>query len=61
MVYQGCCINLPDLDMADPTINTSGVPWQTLYYSSNYPRLQSVKEEWDPINISQHPISITAP
>jgi hypothetical protein len=59
--YQGCCINLPDLDMADPTINTSGVPWQTLYYGANYPRLQTVKAKWDPKNIFQHPMSITAP
>ena len=59
--YQGCCINLPDLDMADATVNTSGVPWQTLYYGSNYPRLQTVKKKWDPKNIFQHPMSITAP
>lgn len=58
--YQGCCINLPDLDMADPTINTSGVPWQTLYYGSNYPRLQTAKAKWDPNNYFQHPMSITA-
>ena len=58
--YQGCCINLPDPDMADPTINKSGVPWQTLYYGSNYPRLQTVKAKWDPKNIFQHPMSITA-
>jgi hypothetical protein len=59
--YQGCCINLPDPDMADPTVNTSGVPWQTLYYGSNYPRLQQVKAKWDPTNFFQHPMSITAP
>ncbi len=58
--YQGCCINLPDPDMADTTINTSGVPWQTLYYGSNYPRLQQVKAKWDPTNFFQHPMSITA-
>ncbi len=58
--YQGCCINLPDPDMADPTINTSGIPWQTLYYGSNYPRLQEAKSAWDPTNFFQHPMSITA-
>jgi hypothetical protein len=58
--YQGCCINLPDPDMADTAINTSGVPWQTLYYGSNYARLQTVKAKWDPENIFQHPMSITA-
>jgi len=46
--------------MADPTINNSGVPWQTLYYGGNYPRLQTVKAKWDPKNIFQHPMSITA-
>jgi hypothetical protein len=58
--YEGACINLPDLDMADPTINTSGVSWQTLYYGTNYPRLQQVKATWDPTNFFQHPMSITA-
>lgn len=58
--YQGCCINLPDGDMADTTINTSGVPWQTLYYGSNYPQLQAAKAKWDPANFFQHPMSITA-
>ncbi len=58
--YQGCCINLPDPDMADPTINTSGTSWQTLYYGTNYPRLQQVKAKWDPTNFFQHPMSITA-
>ncbi|MEY9964905.1 hypothetical protein ABIA33_002947 [Streptacidiphilus sp. MAP12-16] len=58
--YQGCTINLPDPDTADPTINTSGVSWQTLYYGSNFPRLQQVKAKWDPTNFFQHPMSITA-
>jgi len=58
--YSGCYINQPDLDMADPTVNTSGVPWQTLYYGRNYPRLQQVKATWDPTNFFQHPMSITA-
>jgi hypothetical protein len=28
---------------------------------NNYPRLQAVKAKWDPNNIFQHPVSITAP
>jgi hypothetical protein len=59
--YEGACINLPDPDMADPTINRSGVSWQTLYYGTNYPRLQQVKATWDRTNFFQHPMSITAP
>jgi hypothetical protein len=58
--YQGCVINLPDPDTTDPTMNTSGVPWQTLYYGGNYPRLQRVKAKWDPTNFFRHPMSITA-
>jgi hypothetical protein len=58
--YEGCVINLPDSDAADPTINQSGVPWQTLYYGTNYPRLQQVKATWDPTNFFQHPMSIAA-
>jgi len=58
--YEGCVINLPDPDAADPAINRSGASWQTLYYGSNYPRLQQVKASWDPTNFFQHPMSITA-
>jgi aclacinomycin oxidase len=28
------------VDLADPELNTSGVPWSTLYYQENYRRLQ---------------------
>ena len=41
-------INHPDTDLADPALNTSGVPWHTLYYQDNYPRLQQIKARWDP-------------
>lgn len=58
--YEGCYINSPDLDIKDPNINRSGVPWQTLYYGSNYPRLQRVKARWDPNNLFRHSQSITA-
>ncbi len=34
--YDGTFINHPDTDLADPELNTSGVPWSTLYYRRNY-------------------------
>jgi hypothetical protein len=58
--YEGCVINLPDPDTTDPAINHSGVSWQTLYYGTNYPRLQQVKQKWDPTNFFRHSMSITA-
>ena len=54
----GCMINHPDTDLADPEWNNSGIPWETLYYCGNYPRLQRVKEKWDPGNIFHHALSI---
>jgi hypothetical protein len=54
----GCMINHPDTDLADPKWNNSGVPWHTLYYRDNYPRLQRVKEKWDPGNVFHHALSI---
>ena len=56
----GAFINHPDSDLADPQLNTSGVPWYTLYYKDNYPRLQQIKARWDPRNIFHHALSIRA-
>ncbi|HEV7504578.1 MAG TPA: FAD-binding oxidoreductase [Thermoanaerobaculia bacterium] len=56
--YDGSFINHPDTDLADPTLNTSGLPWHTLYYKENYPRLQRVKARWDPRNIFRHGLSV---
>src|SRR5258705_1621850 len=56
--YDGTFINHPDVDVADPALNTSGVPWYTLYYKSNYPRLQRIKARWDPRNVFRHALSI---
>jgi len=56
--YDGCFINHPDTDVADPSLNTSGVPWHTLYYRDNYPRLQRIKARWDPHNVFRHALSI---
>jgi hypothetical protein len=34
------------------------VPWHTLYYKDNYPRLQKIKARWDPRNVFRHGLSI---
>jgi aclacinomycin oxidase len=57
----GAYINYADVDLADPTWNTSGVPWHQLYYKDNYPRLQQVKQRWDPLNVFRHGLSIQLP
>ena len=54
----GAMINHPDVDLADPQWNTSGVPWPALYYKDNYPRLQQIKSRWDPRNVFRHALSI---
>jgi hypothetical protein len=59
-VNDGAMINHPDVDLADAEWNTSGVPWHTLYYKNNYPRLQQVKARWDPRNVFHHALSIRA-
>lgn len=56
----GAMINHPDADLATAEWNQSGVPWYTLYYKENYPRLQQVKAAWDPLNIFHHALSIQA-
>jgi aclacinomycin oxidase len=58
--YDGTLINHPDTDLANPLLNTSGVPWYTLYYGANYPRLRRVKAEWDPNDQFRHSLSIRA-
>lgn len=57
----GCYINYPDTDVRDPNHNTSGVPWSTLYYKRNYPRLQRAKARWDPKDYFRHSLSIELP
>jgi hypothetical protein len=57
----GSYINYPDVDLADPEWNTSGVPWHTLYYKQNYQRLQRVKARWDPLAVFRHALSVQLP
>ncbi len=57
----GCYINYPDMDINDPQVNRSGVPWSTLYYTTNYPKLQQVKATYDPLNVFRHNQSIELP
>lgn len=59
--YEGAFINHPDTDLRDPALNASGVPWHTLYYGANYPRLQRIKARWDPRNVFRHALSVQAP
>ena len=56
--YDGALINHPDTDFADLAMNTSDIPWATLYYQTNYSRLQRVKAVWDPRNVFRHALSI---
>ncbi|WP_232247374.1 BBE domain-containing protein [Kitasatospora azatica] len=60
-VSDGSYVNYPDVDLADPSWNTSGVPWHTLYYKDNYPRLQRVKARWDPLDVFHHALSVQLP
>jgi hypothetical protein len=57
-INAGSYINYPDVDLADPAYNTSGIPWHDLYYLGNYPRLQQIKSKWDPRNVFHHKLSI---
>lgn len=60
-VNDGSYISYPDVDLADPTWNTSGVPWHTLYFKDNYSRLQQVKRRYDPRDVFRHALSVRLP
>lgn len=60
-VTDGCYVNYPDIDLSDSRFNRSGVPWHTLYYKDNYPRLQRAKARWDPRDTFRHDQSIRLP
>jgi aclacinomycin oxidase len=36
-------INHPDVDLADPDWNTSGVPWHALYYKNVFHHALSIR------------------
>ncbi|MFC9584775.1 BBE domain-containing protein [Streptomyces yangpuensis] len=57
-VTDGCYINYPDTDLADPALNTSGVPWHELFYKGNYERLRAVKRAYDPHGVFRHKLSV---
>ena len=59
--FDGAYINNPDTDITDPAYNTSGVPWTTLYWGENYPRLQQVKAAYDPTDFFRHAQSVRLP
>jgi FAD/FMN-containing dehydrogenase len=51
-VMDGCYVNYPDVDLAD---------WQDLYYQAGYPKLQQVKQAWDPGDVFNHAQSVELP
>ncbi|MFJ6195036.1 FAD-binding oxidoreductase [Micromonospora sp. NPDC092111] len=57
-INAGSYINYADADLADPAWNTSGTSWAELYFKSNYPRLQQIKNRYDPRNVFHHALSI---
>jgi aclacinomycin oxidase len=57
----GSYINYADNDLADPAHNASGTPWTALYWKDNYPRLQRVKERYDPRDTFHHALSVRLP
>jgi aclacinomycin oxidase len=56
--YDGALINHPDTDLTNPALNTSEVPWSSIYYQGNYVRLQEVKRRWDPRDVFRHALSV---
>ncbi|MGW6456006.1 FAD-binding oxidoreductase [Streptomyces sp. NPDC055078] len=60
-VTDGCYVNYPDIDLAAPEWNSSGVPWHDLYYKEGYARLQQVKRRYDPGDVFRHAQSVRLP
>ncbi|WP_344670164.1 FAD-binding protein [Catenulispora yoronensis] len=60
-VVDGSYISYPDGDLADPEWNRSGMGWEELYFGGNYPRLQRVKQRFDPGDVFRHALSVRLP
>ncbi|WP_309113196.1 FAD-binding protein [Saccharothrix sp.] len=60
-VTDGCYVNYADIDLNDPSLNKSDVPWHDLYHKENYPRLQQAKLAYDPLNVFRHGQSVRLP
>ncbi|MEU9882665.1 BBE domain-containing protein [Streptomyces phaeochromogenes] len=54
----GGYVNYPDVDIRDPYQNSSGVPWYTILYKDDHPRLQRVRNTYDPRNVFRHGLSL---
>ncbi|MBT2383726.1 FAD-binding oxidoreductase [Streptomyces sp. ISL-11] len=54
----GCFINFPDTDLADPALNTSGTPWHELYFKDHYARLRDIRAAYDPRGVFGHALSV---
>ncbi|WP_345639385.1 FAD-binding oxidoreductase [Rugosimonospora acidiphila] len=57
----GSYVNNPDFDVFEEQWNKSGLAWHELYYQHNYPRLQRVKQHWDPLGIFTNPFAVRPP
>ncbi|MEY9887001.1 hypothetical protein ABIA31_000627 [Catenulispora sp. MAP5-51] len=60
-INDGSYIGYPDTDLADPEWNRSGLDWSALYFKENYPRLQRAKQEYDPLDVFHHGLSVRLP
>jgi len=58
--HGGTLVNHLDTDVADPALDTSGIPWSTLYCQGTYARLQRVTARCDPLNVFRHAVSVRA-
>lgn len=54
----GCYVNYPDRDLANPDRNQSQWSWAELYWKGNYPQLQAIKRRYDPLEVFRHRQSV---